>query len=134
MIGRSAGMRSQEQVKNISETNRQLLRVNARKSCLFLFAQVLLVIPIRVSQFLGIQKTTFSNALQNAPAIVLHRSIFASFCPCLGLALRFQFQDDLAQLPFIKVSPALLRVQRPLLGFEQIVKGEHRLTERRRAA
>lgn len=81
MIGRSAGMRSQEQVKNISETNRQLLRVNARKSCLFLFAQVFLVIPIRVSQFLGIRKTAFLNALQSAPAIVLHWSIFVSFLP-----------------------------------------------------
>lgn len=45
---------------------------------------------------------------------------------CPGLDLRPQFQGDLAQLPFVQVAAALLGVQRPLLGLQQIVKGKHR--------
>ena len=45
---------------------------------------------------------------------------------CPGLDLRPQFQGDLAQLPFVQVAAALLGIQRPLLGLQQIVKGKHR--------
>ena len=56
------------------------------------------------------------------------------FCPpaadlvCLGfcLDLRLQLQRDLAQLPLFQISAIFLRVQRPLLGFQQILEGEYR--------
>ena len=44
----------------------------------------------------------------------------------LGFNLRLEFQGDLAQLPLVQVAAALLGIQRPLLGLQQIVKGEHR--------
>ena len=44
----------------------------------------------------------------------------------LGFNLRLEFQGDLAQLPLFKVAASLLGIQRPLLGLQQIVKGEHR--------
>ena len=45
---------------------------------------------------------------------------------CPGLNVRLQLQSDLAQLPLVQVAAALLGIQRPLLGLQQIVKGEHR--------
>ena len=44
----------------------------------------------------------------------------------LGFDLRLEFQGDLAQLPLVQVAAALLGIQRPLLGLQQIVKGEYK--------
>ena len=42
-----------------------------------------------------------------------------------GFDLRLKLQGDLAQFPLVQVTAAFLGVQRPLLGLQQIVKGEH---------
>lgn len=49
------------------------------------------------------------------------RHIF--LCPCFHI--RLQLQRNLPQLPIVQISPALLGVQRPLLGLQGILEFEH---------